>query len=332
MKILVIYTGGTIGSAVNENGYISPGEKAKRQLTETFLKEDRNSGVIFEEISPYTILSENLSAEEFNLLIKCVRENVKKDFGGIIIAHGTDTLQYSAAALSFTVNCGNTPVVFVSGNYPLDDERSNGTDNFKGAVAFIRSKISGGVFVSYKNKGEDVKIHIGERLVRHGEADDSLMSIDNEPAAVFRSGKIYKNENCVIFKREKSLLADEEIYFKEKSRILAVQIHPGDDYLYDLGSVKGIILAPYHCGTVDSENESFKSFCKRAKDKNIPVFLVNFQKDKIYESVKILNELNITVLPLSCFAAVYIKAWLGASGNKNMGEYVAAPLKNEFGE
>lgn len=146
MKILVVFTGGTIGSCYND-GVISPDSNTRYKLIEMY---KQNGGCAeFDAISPYTVLSENLNGEYFNLLYNSVKENIN-NYDGIIVTHGTDTLQYTSAVLSYMFGFCNTPIVLVSANYPLESEKSNGLENFSAAVDFIKSGNNKGVFVAYK--------------------------------------------------------------------------------------------------------------------------------------------------------------------------------------
>ena len=73
MKILVVFTGGTIGSCYND-GVISPDSSTRYKLIEMY---KQNGGYAeFDTISPYTVLSENLNGEYFNLLYNSVKENI----------------------------------------------------------------------------------------------------------------------------------------------------------------------------------------------------------------------------------------------------------------
>ena len=95
MKILVVFTGGTIGSCYND-GVISPDSSTRYKLIEMY---KQNGGYAeFDAISPYTVLSENLNGEYFNLLYNSVKENIN-NYDGIIVTHGTDTcLLYTSDA------------------------------------------------------------------------------------------------------------------------------------------------------------------------------------------------------------------------------------------
>ena len=96
MKISVIFTGGTIGSVVRGT-WMSTEDSAKFTLISNYKKVDSDTEFITS--SPYTVLSENLSAKELNLLQEELEKKLKEDFDGIIVTHGTDSLHYTACAL-----------------------------------------------------------------------------------------------------------------------------------------------------------------------------------------------------------------------------------------
>ena len=105
---------------------------------------------------------------------------------------------------------------------------------------------------------------------------------------------------------------------------------PGDSFDYDLSKYKAVILRPYHSGTLNTESKAFSDFCKNAKDRDIPVFVVNVHGGTTYESSKLYNELGITVLPMCSFISVYMKTWLAISLKKDIKEFVRTPVANEF--
>ena len=322
MKILVIFTGGTIGSTVNEN-WISLNDNTKYTLIENYKKTDSN--VEFDVLSPYSILSENLSANELTILCKLVSENAKKGYDGIIVTHGTDTIQYSASALDFTVNAKNIPIVLVSSNYPLNDERSNGNINFKTAIDFIKSKVSNGVFVAYKNNGDsDVKVHLASQIATHGEGHDGLYTLAGIPFASVIDGKV------IVNKTAKPNGVDLSVNYALSPNILLLNAFPGDLYSYDLSTVNAVLIKPYHSGTLNTENVKLKEFCDKAKSKNIPVFVCNVTNGVAYDSSKAFNDLALTVLPFSSVPAIYVKIWLAISLNKNVKDFVTTELSNEF--
>ncbi len=208
MNILTIFTGGTISSS-ERGGYIGPDEQNNYRLINEYkkLNPEKCKNISFSIVSPYFILSENLTGKHINLLADCIDKALSSDeYDGIIVTHGTDTLQYTAAGLSYIYSDINIPIVLVSSNYILDDSRANGYDNFSAAVDFIMTccktpeeninasteKNAGnnlaiennvanhiGVYVAYKNENEPAVIHCGARLLSHASYSDKIYSVDN---------------------------------------------------------------------------------------------------------------------------------------------------------
>ena len=322
MKILVIFTGGTIGS-VSGKKWISLDDSTNYTLIQNY---DNLDGVEFDVCSPYSILSENLSGEELSTLCKVVNDKVKKGYDGIIVTHGTDTIQYTASALSFTVNAKDIPIVLVSANFPLEDERTNGNVNFKSAVEFIKSKKANGVFVAYKNDGEDFTgIHLGTAVTTHAEARDEIFSLNNKPFAIVSNGEVSLS-NVKNKVNDKEL----EVKFTPSPEVLMLTSFPGDNFNYNLDGVKAVIIKPYHSGTLGTENPALSNFCERANKKDVPVFLCNVMGGKAYDSAKIYKDLALTVLPFCSIPAIYTKIWIAVSTNKDIREFVLTQIASEF--
>lgn len=310
MKILVIFTGGTIGSTVKD-GWISTDRATKYALIEKY-KEKFGEKVLFETIEPYFLLSENLNAEKLNLLIKSVSNAKGQDFDGIIITHGTDTLQFSASAVHLAFKDTDIPIVFVSANYPLENVLSNGHANFEGAVSLIESGIKSGVYISYKNSDGKHYIHSADKALSFCENDDSIYSLNNKPFGIYENGK------TKVLNIENEKISVCKTVFCENPEILVISAMPADNYAYDVSKYNAVVLRPYHSGTLNNENSDFKKFMKSAKEQNVPVFLANAPPKTTYETVKEYESLGIIPLPDSTFAYTYMKLWAGISENKNL--------------
>lgn len=311
MRILVIFTGGTIGSSLN-NGWISTNSNTKRYLIDNYIKQSSQDITFFEK-EPYTILSENLCAENINTLLYAVEESLSENYDGIIITHGTDTIQYTAAALRYAFGNTSIPVILVSSNYPLYDERANGHSNFAAAVDFICSNKAKGIYVAYKNKNSAALFHDPVRLHNHPENDDALYSM--RPFAESKNGEV----NILAEENENPLALG--IFSLIKSpQILTIFSCPGDSFSYSPEKYNAIIIKPYHSGTLNTANESFIEFCKEAKSKNVPIFVVNIPDGNLYESSKEFNKLGIIPIVSSAFPSVYTRLWIAISRNENLYE------------
>ena len=306
MKILAVLTGGTIGSVVRD-GYIYTDEEAKKLVVNNYLKEN-DSNIEFEIVEPFTVHSENVSNIEINKLVEVVCDNLSNGYDGIIVTHGTDSLQFSASALAYAVGNENLPVLLVSAQYPVMDSRSNGQINFNGAVDFIKNKCGNGVYIAYSNDNETVEFHQGNRVIMSKEADDKVYSLP--PVSV----------NSALGKYE----------LKEKSETLVITITPGAIYNYNLDGIKAIILRPYHSGTVNIKCQEFLDFVSKAKQKNIPVYLVNLKRGVNYEGVMEYEKAGIEILPFCSFPSIYMKAWIGNSIDCDFDNFIKTSIAGEF--
>lgn len=309
-KILVVFTGGTIACSSN-NGVLSTDKKNTYFLLEKYTAEDKS--VEFSVVQPYTILSENLNGEYLTKLYYALKENNITEYDGVIVTHGTDTLQYTSAFLSYMFSNSKTPIVVVSANYPLSDVRSNGFDNFCAAVDFIKSSVGSGVFTVYKNKGENPKIHRASRLLAHNAYDDKVFSIFDEFYGEIINHKFIQNT-------EYSECADEMLFpsdcvIGKTSDVLKVTPYPSMIYPMLNKNIKAVLLEGYHSGTLNTSGKEFAEFCETAKAENIPVFLTGACKGFYYESKTLFDSLGIKVLPPASPIAMYIKLWLLDSEN-----------------
>ncbi len=113
-NILLVFTGGTIGSAATE-GTINTSGIARFKLVQQFRQHYKHHQHIqFSTIQPLEILSENLAPCAWQTLITALEAEQPDQFDGIIITHGTDTLAYTAAALSFYFNTIKIPTLTTS--------------------------------------------------------------------------------------------------------------------------------------------------------------------------------------------------------------------------
>ena len=291
MKLAIIYTGGTISCQI-EIGSFSPSAKTKSELTKAL-----DDSIEVESFQPYYTLSEQLNGEHISLLIECVAERLKGDFDGIIVTHGTDTLQYSAAALSIAFADSKTPIVLVSSNYILSDSRANGFSNFKYAVEFIKQKI-GGVFVSYKNENCNSEIFLGDSLLPHLPYSDKLNAIGT-------AFGYFSNEKFIRLIDNFNTKSEGKFRLTKKSPVLWLKAYAGMKYP-ELDGYKAVLLESYHSGTLPSEDEDFIKFCKNSP---VPIHIIGMVDGTQYESTKIFKQLNVVVHKNLNPIYVYISLW-----------------------
>ncbi|MCH5298544.1 MAG: asparaginase [Ruminococcus sp.] len=295
MRLAVIFTGGTIACRQND-GYIGTSENQNYELLKVL-----DPDIEVKTFSPYFILSEQLDGELLTKLIHCVGERLGEGFDGIIVAHGTDTLQYSAAALALAFGGTETPIVLVSSNYVLTDSRANGSVNFEHAVKFIREGI-GGVYVSYRNTDSLPEIHRADQLLAHDPYSDDVRSYKGR-FGYFDGDKFVRTAPSV--NHQKSL---GKITFSKTSPVLRLNAYAGMMFP-DTNGVKAVLLSGYHSGTLPTESEDFVRFCKTCREKQIPLCLVGMPAGSRYESTRAFEQLGIEILPEVTPIYAYVSLW-----------------------
>ena len=306
MKILFVFTGGTIGSAYNGD-IISLNAKMPYALIDEYSKK-YPIDFDFDVISPYSVLSENNTGLEISSLINTIAR--ANGFDGIVIAHGTDTLQYTAAALGYFFGNSCNPICVISSNYPLSDIRANGLYNLHSAISLIKLKSEKGVFAAYKNSDDNKTVlHRASRLLSHDAFSDSLRSARGAYYGFFdESGDFVKNTD---FTEKPDTISAPVIkeFSAMAERILLISSHVGMTYP-SLDGIEYVLIDSYHSGTVDTASNQAKSFYLDAIERNIRVFLSGAYDGAQYQSTKEFDSLSIIPIPNIAPIALYVKLWL----------------------
>jgi L-asparaginase/Glu-tRNA(Gln) amidotransferase subunit D len=257
-QILLVLTGGTIGSTATA-GTIKPSSSAPFKLLQLFEQNYADHQALhFDTLQPIQILSENLAPAAWEIIIAAIESAQPDKYDGIIVTHGTDTLAYTAAALSFYFHANTIPILLVSSDYPLDNPKGNGLANFICAVEFIRQRIAAGVFVPYRNAGQTLQIHRGTRLACSLQLSGDFYNVQGKNFMQF-DGQYFSSATAPINQsgnadqqNNESAASTDIIPLKPQfsSHILMIKPYPGLDYShFDLKSVDVVLHDLYHSGT-----------------------------------------------------------------------------------
>ena len=183
MNILLVLTGGTICTSVRDGLRSLDTDAASLRLVETFQNSPSPfaQGVRFTVGERFHTLSENMTVSVWNRMIEYLKTVDFSAYDGIIIAHGTDTLAYTASMFALLLAGIEIPVIFVSSNAPLEhgDARANGDANFRAAVDCIGYGIASGVYATYRNVTDrKTYLHMGARLRQCGDYSEDFHSVD----------------------------------------------------------------------------------------------------------------------------------------------------------
>lgn len=153
-RILLLTTGGTIASIPGGEGL----EPHRSGVMERELEQLRT----YYEITVRDVMcldSSNITPEEWQLIAKAIFED-RAGFDGVVVSHGTDTMAYTASAVTFMLPNIDLPVVFTGSQLPLADMLSDGPENLRTAFAMAASGHPG-VFLAF-----DRKVMLGCRAVK----------------------------------------------------------------------------------------------------------------------------------------------------------------------
>ncbi|MCD7728818.1 MAG: asparaginase [Clostridia bacterium] len=315
-KISVIFTGGTIGS-LKKGDSIQPDGGAAFLLLDMYKK--RGGGDYDFEISqPLSVLSENMTDDYMALICRCIKQSLDGGADGVIVTHGTDTLQYTACAASYVLGLDCAPVVFVSSNYTLTDGRANGVDNFAAAVGFIEQRGGRGVFISYRNRGDAAtNIHRASRVLPYMPYDDRLFSLNGVYGDIYW-GQFIKNPD--YSEKPDGQDAADISELAEGGKVLMLNCAPGLYYPDDIPEgVCAVILDAYHSGTADTVSENIRRFARNAKNRGIPFYISCSWDGVEYQSVSAFGALGFKVMPAASPIAMYMKIKMGLNPYVSLG-------------
>jgi glutamyl-tRNA(Gln) amidotransferase subunit D len=306
-NLSLLSTGGTISSKID---YRTGGVMAA--LTAKELNDSIPELMKIANIDPEVVLSEyseNIKPEHWSLIARKVASNILSGkYDGIIVSHGTDTMHYTSAALSFALQNLPIPVILVGAQRSSDRPSSDASLNLIGACTFAtRSKFSG-VFVAmhYSISDDVVACHIGTRVRKnHTSRRDAFHSIDVYPFSLIKKDQIQISKqyaNLKLRERNKNL---ESMIVKPnfESKVSLLKFYPGFDgrmidYCTELGH-KAIVLEGTGLGHI---NKECFSQIKNAINKGILVFMTSQciwgrTALTVYDTGRDL--LNLGVIPLS---------------------------------
>ncbi len=358
-KILLVFTGGTICSAPDPD---SGKNQSNARKTSSYLEagfadsaSPFSGAVSFEpRYLPQDILSENMTADSWNELVKIFRDkSIRENYVGVIVLHGTDTLAYTASLLSLLLAGFGIPVCMVSAQLPLTDPRTNGYMNFRASVELIMNGIAPNVYVVYRNlknnrhEPGEFLVHYGAHLLQCPNYSNDFHSHDEmtipDIANARLTGRPFETD---------SLYIDQITALKND----VMMIHPYVNLSYDalnLDGIQAIVHGTYHSesGCIGRAKEpdkdknrllqleevedadrprSILSLLARCEEKQIPVFLAPCDEENYrYGSTANALHCGASAIPHTTFELAYTKVLIGRSLNK-AGDELKAFLKESI--
>ncbi|MCL1822538.1 MAG: asparaginase [Prolixibacteraceae bacterium] len=249
-SILIIYTGGTIGMAENpENGSLEPMkfDQIQKEIPELMKFGYRLESITFNP----PIDSSNMTPAIWEKIAQTIFKN-HHHFDGFVILHGTDTMAYTASALSFMFENLDKPIILTGSQLPVGKLRTDGKENLITSVEIAAAKINGQAMVPEVCIYFNSKLYRGNRAVKTDSENFSAFLSANYPLLAqagvdikYNSEFIRSVENNGIFRIHKGF--DENV--------VVLKIFPGInrkvvDSVLSIGGLKGVVLESFGSGNV----------------------------------------------------------------------------------
>lgn len=331
-KILLLSTGGTIASKIDyRTGAVTPAvtpEEINASVPELSKIANITPKILFSEYS------ENLQPEHWKKIAEELDKLADSDYKGIIIAHGTDTMQYTASYLSFALSGFPIPIAIVGSQRSSDRPSSDAALNLIAAARFLTNTAQKGVYVvmHHDQSDEVIACHIATRVRKnHTSKRNAFQTVGGNPAFLIVGEKIEKNI-------KESFFADNQYRprINLDTRVALVKYHPGYDpkildAIIDSG-VKAIIFEGTGLGHI---GKTMYESVKKASKKGIFLGMTSQCIDgrvrmTVYESGRDLLDLGIVPLKDMIPETALVKAmWASADAGK-IKEIMLTDIASEF--
>lgn len=268
-----------------------------------------------------------------------IADNIER-YDGVLITHGTDTMHYTASALSFMLMNLDKPVVLTGAMIPILEEGSDGVKNFLDSITFLTRASIPGVFLVF-----DGKVIRGVRARKVSSGDfGAFYSINSEYVGFVENGAIrlnLKGKPFITGSGQSRVYADTKL----NNKAALVKLFPGfDPKLLEslvVSGVKGIVLEAFGSGGARvTDPLSIVESIRRLKEKGIPVFItsqcclkgiVRFGPKPYYVAKRLMEAGAISLHDMLSEVAIVKLMWvLGHTESYN--EIVELMLKNMVGE
>ena len=258
-KILIINSGGTIGMTKSEFGYRPDGVYFSRLL--------KNMDALKADIMPdwemaetETLLdSSNMTVEDWNSIGKIIAD-AYSSYDGFVILHGTDTMAYTASALSFMLEGLSKPVILTGSQIPLCEVRSDGRDN-----------IITSLLIAASGKINEVCVYFGNRLLRGNRSikysADGLVAFVSPNCSPLAEAGISISYNDAVIRECKN--AGEFSFVPLKNiPIGVIKVFPGIQFeLFEsimTEQLRGIVIETFGAGNIPQQGNSLLPIIEKA--------------------------------------------------------------------
>ncbi len=269
-NILLIYTGGTIGMIKD---------------SETGALENFNFNDLLESIPELNLLDCNISSKSFSnpidssnmkpsnwIEIGTIIEDNYKNYDGFVILHGSDTMSYTASALSFMLENLSKPVIFTGSQLPIGDLRTDAKENLITSIQIASLVENNQPVVQEVGLYFEYKLYRANRTTKINAEHFEAFNSPNYPPLIISGVNLSINYQSLLTAKKNKKLVVHKIF---EPNILLVKLFPGINketinHLFSTPNLKGMIFETYGSGNITNEKWFLKAL-KKIIDNKIPV-------------------------------------------------------------
>ena len=262
-KILLLYTGGTIGMSKDfETGALKAFNFSKllQRIPELKQLDCEIETISFEN----PIDSSNMNPQEWTKIATVIADNYKL-FDGFVVLHGSDTMSYSASALSFMLENLAKPVIFTGSQLPIGDLRTDAKENLITAIQIASLRNENGPVISEVGLYFEYKLYRGNRTTKINAEHFKAFTSPNYPQLV-ESG-VHLKWSADLF-LPKSATSEIIVHKNLDTNVAIIKMFPGIseavlEAILNIPTLKGIVLETYGAGNAPTE-EWFLNLLRKA--------------------------------------------------------------------
>jgi L-asparaginase len=253
-KILLIYTGGTIGMMKDfETGVLKAFNFSKllQKIPELKQLDCEIETISFEN----PIDSSNMNPEKWIKIAEMIEQNYLV-FDGFVVLHGSDTMSYTAAALSFLLENLAKPIIFTGSQLPIGDLRTDAKENLITAIQIASLQEKGKAVIAEVCLYFEYKLYRGNRTTKINAEHFKAFSSPNYPFLVESGVHLKINNDYILNKNNnQNLIVRKHL----NTNVVILKMFPGISEavmsaIFSIPNLKGIILETYGAGNATTEN------------------------------------------------------------------------------
>ncbi|MGQ4706908.1 asparaginase [Capnocytophaga gingivalis] len=303
-KILLIYTGGTIGMVKDyETGVLKPFrfEKIKERLPELSQLDSDIEHVSFDP----PIDSSDMNISHWERIAQSIEENYQ-EYDGFVVLHGSDTMGYSASALSFMLENLSKPVIFTGSQLPIGDLRTDARENLITSIRLASLKENEQPVIKEVCLYFEYKLYRGNRTTKIDAENFQAFDSPNYPTLA-ESGVHLKVHDEFLYKREQQ--EPLRIFTKFDPNVAFLKIFPNItqpilDGILNLPNLKGVVMETFGSGNAPTCQWFLESIEKAIKKGVVVVNITQcmrgfvlpnkYEAGSHFENIGVINGKDIT--------------------------------------